>query len=437
MTNKDAIEKALACSWHRQTAEASLERWFQLCEEQKWGDIPENIEQLVAVFGVSWYFTRFIFYRGKKSAELFDTPALGNFDDDTLLDFLSVVVRESEQANQFECLRSLKNQAMLQILIRRLSQKDSLEQSEAALTRLAIATLSVAMKLVGLELEQPDCQIAVLGMGRIAGLEMNFGSDLDLIFLYKDSTESFHNSFSEKVRELLRNMSMLTPIGILYDIDMRLRPHGTSGALITSVESFLDYHQSKREYWERQMMTRCRPIIDNHGLARKYLDQITPFIYAAKRNECESAEILNVRQRVEQELGNRRGKIDVKRGRGGIMDIDFITHYLQLKNGHKHPELQTASTREALSLLSKLNYLEPNDACSLRDSYDYYKKIEACLRLFDLKSLSNFARPVDDNNPMVRAMSEGDGFSAADFMEKYEMLSNTTRRIYLKVLQSN
>ena len=434
MINKSEVEKALESSWHRQTAEASLERWIQLCEQQKWGQIPENLSQLIAVFGVSWYFTRFIFYRGKEAAEFFDIPALESFDEEILIDFLSVVLQEDDQEIQFEYLRRLKNQTMLQILIRRLSLKDSLEDSEAALSRLAAATLTVAMRIVGIELEHPDCQVAVLGMGRIAGLEMNFGSDLDLIFLYKSSTEEFYTSFSEKVRKLLRNMSILTPTGVLYDIDMRLRPHGTSGALITSVKSFLEYHQSKRESWERQVMTRCCPIIDKQGLGRESLSQLTSFIYSDEKHEKLNTEILNVRQRVEDEIGNRRGKIDVKRGRGGIMDIDFTTHYLQLKNGHKNPELQTTSTREALRALSKFNLLEPDDACAMRESYDYYKKVEACLRLFDLKSVSNFSRPVDNENPLVRAMSEGEGFGPADFINKYEAFNNTTRRIYLKML---
>ena len=216
MTRNEQMQAALDSAWHRQTAEASLERWLQVCEKEQWGEIPENISELIAVFGVSWYFTRFIFYRGRKSAELIDRPALESFDDDTLFQFLSGALQADAQEQQFECLRSLKNQVMLQILLRRLSAQDNLHENEAALTRLATATLTVAMLIVGLELERPECQIAVLGMGRIAGFEMNYGSDLDLIFLYENTSDEFRSFFSEKVRFLLRNMSLLTPTGAEY-----------------------------------------------------------------------------------------------------------------------------------------------------------------------------------------------------------------------------
>ena len=432
MTRKEDIQAALDSTWHRQTAEASLERWLQICEQEQWGEIPKNIVQLIAVFGASWYFTRFIFYRGRLSAELIDTPVLESFDDDTLCRFLSESLQADEQEQQFEWLRSLKNQAMLQILLRRLSAQDSLHENEAALTRLATATLAVAMKIVGLE--RPDCQIAVLGMGRIAGFEMNYGSDLDLIFLYEDSSEEFRAFFSEKVRKLLRHMSLLAPTGVLYDIDMRLRPHGTSGALITSVASFLEYHQDKREIWERQMMTRCRPIIDYQELGYNSMQQITPHIYKESYAESLSAEILEVRLRVQDELGSRRGKIDVKRGQGGIMDIDFLTHYLQLKTGRRYPKLQTSSTRTALTTLANCAILPQQHAANLLDAYDFFKKVESCLRLFDMKSLNTFSSNLDDGNALVRAMTYRGEHAAEQFLKDYREKSAMVHTLFINTL---
>ena len=123
MKRNELIQTALNSAWHRQTAEASLDRWFQICEQELWGDIPQNIGQLISVFGSSWYFTRFIFYRGLKSAELIDSPDLHSFDGESLHLFLSQALQAKEQEHQFEWLRSLKNQAMLQILLSRLSKQ--------------------------------------------------------------------------------------------------------------------------------------------------------------------------------------------------------------------------------------------------------------------------------------------------------------------------
>ncbi len=434
MSRDDLISTALNVAWHRQTANASLERWLQLCEQEKWGEIPAKIDQLISVFGTSWYFTRFIFYRGRLSAELIDKPTLTRFDDESLLQFLSEALEGNDQDHQFDWLRSLKNQAMMLILLRRLSEMDSLEENEAAITRLATAVLTVAMKIVGLELDHPDDKIAVLGMGRISGFEMNYGSDLDLIFLYESNSESFHTFFSEKIRILLRNMSLLAPGGVLYDVDMRLRPHGTSGALITSVSSFLEYHKDEREIWERQMMTRCRPIIDNCGLGTRTMQEVLPCIYADTYDASISQEILSVRLRVQDELGSRRGKIDIKRGRGGIMDIDFLTHYLQLVNAHEYPDLKNPSTRAVLGVLSELGFLSENESNNLRNSYNFFKQIESCIRLFDMKSVNTFSKNLNDDDALIRAMRSGRHDTAVEFIEEYEKRSEDVNALFLHTL---
>ncbi len=436
MERNDLIQLALESAWHRQTAEASLERWLQICEQEQWGEIPENIDQLVSVFGASWYFTRFIFYNGRNSAALIDRPVLKNFEFETLFAYLSSALEIDGQEQQFQRLRGLKNEVMLLILLRRLTAKDALHENESALTHLAIATLTVAMLIVGLDLEQNDCRIAVLGMGRIAGYEMNYGSDLDLIFLYEDNSEVFHTLFSQKVRFLLRNMSLLSATGVLYDIDMRLRPHGTSGALITSLASFLDYHQAEREIWERQMMTRCRPIIDFQGLGDNAMQQIMPTLYGDAYTTLLPAEILAMRLRVQDELGSRRGKYDIKRGRGGIMDIDFLTHYLQLKNGHLHPALQTSSTRTVLGVLAGQSLLPPDHAAGLLDAYDFFKRIEACLRLFDMKSVNTFASKLDDTHALVRAMACGKQHAADHFLGEYREKSSWVRDLFVNTLHA-
>lgn len=434
MGRSDLIQTALNSAWHRQTAEASLERWLQICDKEQWGEIPEDIGQLIAVFGASWYFTRFIFYRGHESADLIDTPALKSFDDETLFQFLSQALHADDQDQQFESLRSLKNQAMLQILLRRLSGLDELQNNEFSLTRLAIATLTVAMKIIGLDFEDTDCEIAVLGMGRIAGDEMNYASDLDLIFLYEERTEEYRTYFSGKIRLLLRNMAVQTATGVLYDIDMRLRPHGTSGALVTSVSSFLKYHSGKRDIWERQMMTRCRPIVDYHHLGHRAMEQINKQIYRGSYDASLAREILQIRKRVQDELGSHRGKFDIKRGRGGIMDIDFLTHYLQLKSGHKYPDLQTSSTRLVLAVLAGHGFLSDEKAARLVSVYDFFKKIEACLRLFDLKSVNIFPANLDDSNALVRAMSHKKEAAAAQFLKDYQAMIEFVHSSFVTIL---
>src|SRR3972149_4196687 len=103
-------------------------------------------------------------------------------------------------------------------------------------------------------------------MRRLAPRELDFGSDLDLIFLYAEKSGGDAGGLMRQIRMLLRHIALPAPSGILYEIDMRLRPHGTSGTLISPVHYFIEYHTGKPAIWERQMMTRCRPVVDRQAL---------------------------------------------------------------------------------------------------------------------------------------------------------------------------
>src|SRR3972149_138053 len=113
---------------------------------------------------------------------------------------------------------------------------------------------------------------------------------------------------------------------------MRLRPHGNAGTLISPLNTFIEYHKAGREVWERQMMTRCRAVAGDPHLAESLLEKLIPCVYSRQDGSLRS-EVIRMRKLVQHELGSPAGKYDIKRGEGGIMDIDFISHYLQLRHG--------------------------------------------------------------------------------------------------------
>ena len=261
---------------------------------------------------------------------------------------------------------------------------------------------------------------------------MNFGSDLDLIFLYSDKSGSEIEGMMRQIRTLLRHIALPAPAGILYEIDMRLRPHGTSGTLISPVHYFVEYHSGQREIWERQMMTRCRPLVDRQALAAQALAAITPLIYASRDPDLLRSEILQMRKKVQDELGTPKEKYELKRGSGGIMDIDFLTHFLQLAHGHKCPALQTASTRNALRQLARFGIIDNVQSGELLDAYDFLKKLEGVLRVADLKNISAFSSNIHDagNQRLNRAMGyiDDDRKSATDkFMQEYLEITRKVR----------
>ncbi len=437
MLSTDNLEAALKKAWNQDVANSSLERWLSLCEKNQWGRCPENMELLVSLFGASWYFTRFIYFRGREIADLFDKPLTLDFTSASLIDDFMKISPDADQETQFEALKIAKNEVMLTILLAQLSGSNTQEQVECALTRLAEASLFCAIQIVAGDDTELTDNIGILAMGRMAGDEMNFGSDLDLIFLYPGGSQDLAYKISSFVRKLMRIIGLLSPSGLLYEVDMRLRPHGNSGLLVTKVQSFIDYHKGNREIWERQMMTRCRAVVDSGNIASSALAQIESSIYQEYEEKILKAEIIDMRKLVVDELGSKQGRYDLKRGAGGIMDIDFLTHYLQLLYGYEDKSLRTSSTRNALRKLSEVGKIDNTDSKFLLEAYDYLKTIESHIRVFDMKSISVFAKDIDKIHELARSMDyfdENIQDAATRFMGDYRNTAQRVRQIFNDIL---
>ncbi|MCH8845777.1 MAG: hypothetical protein IIC11_03430 [Proteobacteria bacterium] len=432
-TLQKSLEKVIATTWHEDVARSSMERWLALCEKNHWQRCPENLDLLATLFGASWYFTRFVFFRGREIASVFNDALTLDFTSESLLDDFLQASAGDDQERQFEALKLAKNEMMLTILLAQLSKTHEQEEIERALTTLAEATLSCVIQiLAGDDIEVKD-NIAILAMGRMAGYEMNFGSDLDLIFLYSGGSQDLGFKISSFVRKLMRNIGLLSPAGLLYEVDMRLRPHGNSGVLVTAEQSFINYHKGEREIWERQMMTRCRVVFDRGDFARSALAKVTSSVYQEFDEDHLRSEIADMRKLVVDELGSQRGKYDLKRGEGGIMDIDFLTHYLQLLHGCEDESLRTSSTRQALIKLTEAGKINKKSSDCLLDAYDYLKTIESHLRVFDMKSISTFSKDADKITGLVRSMNYLDDnaqHAAKTFLDDYRSKTQSVRQIF-------
>jgi glutamate-ammonia-ligase adenylyltransferase len=428
------VTHALEQAWNRDVAEKSMERWLELCGKEGWKDTPRDLALLTRIFGASWYFTRFIFVNGNEIADLIDQEPPDDISVECCTAKMEEVLEYGELETCLERLRVLKNRMMLQILIAFLNHIFDQARTEYSLTCLAEATLGITARLFRLTHEFSQNAVTILGMGRMAGHEMTFGSDLDIIFLYDGSGNDLDPRTEKQIRSLLRHIAMQTPMGVLYDVDMRLRPHGNAGVLVTSYKSFLEYHGRERDIWERQMMTRCRPVLDVNDDARDLMERVNRQIYANYDEGHLKTEIVMMRKRVQEELGSPSGKYEVKRGRGGIMDIDFITHYYQLAYGHDQDKLKTGSTRTVLQLASILGYLDNVNSDRLLAAYDFLKQVEMSLRLFDMKSISTFPSDPGVNTVLVRAMGYTDG-EEERFMRSYKSVTKSVRKSFNRIMQ--
>ena len=422
------IEKFLSHAWHEETARNSLERWLDVCNKEHWESKAENLEILIKIFGASWYFTRYLFVCGENSIALIEdsSPALDHKDDFSELLEQAVSISDLEEA--LNKLREIKNGCMLSLLARYLKGKLQIKELEYRLTLLAEETLRILIELLEKQTPGGRLPITILGMGRMAGYEMTFGSDLDLIFLYESEDQELSANIGRTIRMLMRTIAYPSSTGILYEVDMRLRPHGNSGPLVSTYNSFIEYHSGERDIWERQMMTRSRPVLVNSNRWDEIMNEVNGYIYSVYEPDDVKLQIKEMRQRVEKELGSPKGKIDIKRGRGGIMDIDFISHFLQLVHGHENESLQTASTRSALVDAGRLGLIGGDIKEKLLSGYDYLKKTEMVLRLFDLKSVDAFVLDASDMTHLSRAM--GCGNDAELFIEEYLQMAGGIREIF-------
>lgn len=417
--SKHSIQHA-SLPWNKDIAAASLARWDEVCAHEGWGEIPHNRPLLQTLFGASWYLTRFLFYSGRETAELLDQD-YAPLENREIQEELRAASHGSD--DWLENLRIARNRMLLQLSLADLQDMVSQEVLEEHLTAMAETVIRVLLKRIGLE------DLVVLGMGRLGVKEMNYGSDLDLILLYPRDSMNQHR----EIMTLLRYCQATGPTGKLYDVDVRLRPHGQAGTLISSIDTFHDYHLKAHETWERQAMTRCRPIQDNRGLGAELLRDLSHVTYATSPDVASlSTDIISLRSRVEQQLANLRGQWEIKRGYGGIMDIDFLAHYLQLCHGAEYPGLQGVGTRQSVREALQQGLL---DQCHepLLKCYDFLKRVEGRLRLFEMRPVSHFTSK--SLEVLARAMGMGDAEDPpAAMLGKYEGTTNSVRSAFQDVL---
>jgi glutamate-ammonia-ligase adenylyltransferase len=232
----------------------------------------------------------------------------------------------------------------------------------------------------------PGARVAVMALGKLGGREMTAGSDLDLIVIYDapDSVEassggravSVNQYFAKLTQRLVAALSSPTAEGVLYDVDLRLRPSGNKGPVATSLASFKTYHASSAWTWERLALTRARAVAGDASLAAE-LETVIATTLAAPRDMVQArADILDMRRLMLKEH-RPSGVWDIKRAFGGLVDIEFIAQFLQLM----HLAIRGQNTIAALAKLGEAGYLAADAAQALRQAAELYHRLTQVLRL--------------------------------------------------------
>ena len=322
------------------------------------------------------------------------------------------------EADLMITLRHFRRNEMIRIAWRDISDWEELTQTLRELSWLAEACIQTALDFLysqacekrGTPLlsDGTPQQIVVLGMGKLGAYELNYSSDIDLIFAYaengvlSDRKETSYSEFFTKLcQSLVRVLDEITVDGFVFRTDIRLRPFGESGAIIMTFDGMENYYQTQAREWERYAMIKARQVAGDFEQGKPLMSMLNKFVYRRYLDYGAFEELRGLKAQIVQEL-RRKDRIDnVKLGRGGIREIEFIGQAFQLIRGGNEKSLQIRSILDVLKLLSELELLNHEDAQQLTQSYHFLRRVENRIQQYQDKQTHDL--PTNENAKLAMA----------------------------------
>jgi len=334
---------------------------------------------------------------------------------------------------EWDAIRLTKYRGLLRIAARDLAGRPFAE-SLRELADLADRCLAAALACAALEtgLAPP----ALFALGKLGGRELNFSSDVDLVFVYLRNPASEvleeNQRFAAVIRGFKTGLETPTRDGFGYRVDLDLRPEGPTGVLANSVEAALGYYESFGAEWERQMLIRLRAVAGPEDAATAFAEGIAPFVYRRLIDPRVMHDVHAMKDRIEDER-SRDGRdlnFDLKEGPGGIRDVEFLTQSLQLFFGGRHPELRTGNVLDTLVILEDLALLPADVTRSLSDAYLWLRRAEHAVQLVEEQQTARFPSDSQSQIALARRMgyADAEGSAARDrLLEDWTAVRNETR----------
>jgi glutamate-ammonia-ligase adenylyltransferase len=284
----------------------------------------------------------------------------------------------------------------------------------------------------------PSGYFGVVAMGKLGGREMNYSSDMDIIFLY-EGEEGSREFFTRVAQRMITILTSPTAEGSLYEIDMRLRPSGHSGPLVTTIEAFERYHKEGSMVWERQAMTKARWVAGDEIFRGKVVSLLDEIVFGGPISGDFLDEIARVRKRMEEEIADETGgkHYDIKTGYGGLVDIEFAVQMIQLAHGRNIKSLRTQSTIVALDAAAETGLADEKQYNTLRRSYSFYREIENRSQIYQDRSDSKIS--LDEDKLTLLAMRMGykeRERAAVDLLDDIRTNREQVREVYDIIFRS-
>ncbi|MFE6780560.1 bifunctional [glutamine synthetase] adenylyltransferase/[glutamine synthetase]-adenylyl-L-tyrosine phosphorylase, partial [Streptomyces sp. NPDC057676] len=305
-----------------------------------------------------------------------------------------------------DALRAAYRGCLLQIAARDVCGTTGVAQTAAELADLATATLRVALRIATEEAPEDAaaCRLAVIGMGKCGGRELNYVSDVDVIFVAEapqrpvaggaddatagtagDAESAALRAATRLAARLVRVCGDVTAEGTIWPVDANLRPEGRNGPLVRTLASHLAYYQRWAKTWEFQALLKARPVAGDVALGQSYVDALAPMVWQAAERENFVADVQQMRRRVVENIPAAQVDREIKLGPGGLRDVEFAVQLLQLVHGRSDASLRSGSTLDALAALAAGGYVGRADAAALDEAYRFLRAMEHHIQLYKLR----------------------------------------------------
>ncbi|MFF0748441.1 bifunctional [glutamine synthetase] adenylyltransferase/[glutamine synthetase]-adenylyl-L-tyrosine phosphorylase [Streptomyces sp. NPDC004267] len=288
-------------------------------------------------------------------------------------------------------LRVAYRRCLLAIAARDVCGSAAVAQTAAELADLATATLRAALRIATAAAPEDAarCRLAVIAMGKCGGNELNYVSDVDVIFVGEaaDGTEEAQalQAATRLASHLMRICSETTVEGVIWPVDANLRPEGRNGPLVRTLSSHLAYYQRWAKTWEFQALLKARPVAGDAELGAAYVDAVSPLVWQAAERENFVPDVQKMRRRVVDNIPAGHVERELKLGPGGLRDVEFAVQLLQLVHGRSDAGLHSGTTLVALEALAAGGYVGRADAAQLDDAYRFLRAMEHRIQLYRLR----------------------------------------------------
>jgi len=427
-------------------------------------ETPRVLELLATTFGGSPFMAE-ILIRDPEYLYWISDPRLLDRErkkKDLMRDLSDALRNFKTVPKQLDVLRIFKRREILRIGVRDLLKKATVEETGAALSILAEVLIQKAYEISARQMRREQgtpfhkdpsgrrvrTGFTVLAMGKLGGGELNFSSDVDLMYLYasdrggiyrngasgRPGTMSKEDYFKRLSQKITAALSDVTPEGYVYRVDLRLRPEGKMGSLAHSLEAFRRYYTSRGETWERLALTKVWPVAGDRLLGMKFLKQVKPFIHDRPFDRKAKDEVKRIKERIDQKLSARgQSRRNVKLGFGGIREIEFIVQSLQASFGRKVPGIRERNTRKALRRLLEHGLLSGPEHRDLSAAYRFLRDVENKLQM--VSDVQTHAIPEEAGEVRACAVRlgyrDGGPDSAVDrFSKDYDAHTGRVHRIF-------